>query len=271
MNVVLFGSTGLLGQNIYRELKKSDHYIYEIDRSFISELRSGIVSIENVLSFKNVDLIINCISMNGINNCFRDKNGAIYINSILPRLIADLALKERIPCILFSSEAVFSDNEKLIDIHVKPEPCNFYGLTKLSGESSNKYTTVIRLPLLLAKRPNNQIVWKLIENIKNNKVTMAADNVYSSPIFVEDLSEKIVENIQNNKFREAIYHFSSEVRLSLYDTVLQFCRALNLPETPLIRCSDSDFPCDEPKQTCLGLKASTENCRLPLDILGQMT
>ena len=256
--VLLLGASGNLGSVIKSELENRGLTFICAGRSNFSVLQPH--SIESIINDYSPDYIVNCISLNGIANCFSDKSSAMAINGLFPLVLATLSSLYSFTLIHFSTECVFCDSEVIISADTLPSiPSTCYGVSKLHGEvrsSCDSKSILIRLPLLLSLRPNSQIVWKLLRKMQLDNQCSASCDVYSTPIYVEHLAKQIVTSIEKHIWPSRIIHASSDVRVSLYETLVNEAIRLGMQSRNIIKGFDKDYFSPETKPTLLGLKSS---------------
>jgi dTDP-4-dehydrorhamnose reductase len=258
IKILLLGASGNLGAAIKSELENRGLTFICAGRPDFSILQP--FSIESIINSCSPDYVVNCISINGIASCFGDKSSAMSVNGLFPLALASLSLLYDYTLVHFSTECVFSDSEETISSDILPPvPSTFYGISKLHGETRSicdSKSILIRLPLLLSFRPNSQIVWRLLRKIQLGEQCSASCDVYSTPIYVEHLAEQVVTSIENRIWPSRIIHASSDVRVSLYDTVVNEAKRLGMRSLNIAKGFDADYISPETKPRLLGLKAS---------------
>ena len=256
--ILLLGASGNLGSAVKSELESRGLSFICAGRSNFSVFQP--LSIESIVKDYSPDYIVNCISFNGIANCFANRSSAMIINGLFPLALSTLSSFHDFTLIHFSTECVFCDSEVTISSDTLPSfPSTFYGVSKLHGEVRSicdSRSILIRLPLLLSMSSNSQIVWKLLRKIQLYNECSASCDVYSTPIYVEHLAKQLVTSMQKHFWPSRIIHASSDVRVSLYETVVNEARRLGLQNPNIIKCFDKDYFSPEAKPRLLGLKSS---------------
>lgn len=263
LKVLLFGSSGVLGSAFLEELNKRKITVIAPSRAhFRTKHRS---SLSLYIQTINPNLVINCLSMNGITHCFLDGHAALDVNAYFPISLARICDTCSIKLIHFSTECVFDNSDILIEDSVVPAfPVTTYGASKLLGELPNHHNFhTIRLPLLLSHKPNSQIVWKIASRLSNGLPASSSRDVISSPVFVEDVANRLLSIWLASEKIPNLVHISSDTRLSLYDTLLKFCLNRGISTASLESSLDDDYPSPEKKPLALGLKASSKDYLLP--------
>lgn len=116
--VLILGSTGLIGHQVYKYLKNNSEYILS-NISYRKKLEEDTIlldirdeknfldTVENI----NPDIIVNCIGIL-IGGANKDPENAIFINSYMPHRLARLADKINTKLIHISTDCVFSGDKK---------------------------------------------------------------------------------------------------------------------------------------------------------------
>ena len=258
--VLLLGSTGMLGGHFLTQLRKNSIKTINPLRNQINFENHNFL--HDYLKKNNVDFVINCISQNGINLCAKNKLYAFKVNSLYPHFLSRVCEELNIKLILFSSEMVFPECESPPDLNSKPYPSTTYGKSKYFGEVNNDKNSIIRLPLLVSLKRNNQIVWKLLDGLKNNQFIKVANDEYSTPVLAEKVVNRIIYAILKDILPSGYIQFASFKRRNLYETVREIATHLKIDNSKLLECSAKDFPSLEAKPYKSGLTASHEFSKL---------
>ena len=147
MKFLVLGSAGMAGHTISNYLFERGHLVDGFDRikaskttNIIGDIRDNTL-IHSLIQNNNYDSIINCI---GILNQNADNNRelAVYLNSYLPHLLADLTKKTDTQVIQMSTDCVFSGKAGSYTEGDFKDGESFYDRTKALGElEDNKNIT----------------------------------------------------------------------------------------------------------------------------------
>lgn len=261
--VLLLGSSGNLGGAL--KLFFLNHRIpfaapsrYELDIS-----KPG--SVFSIIADYNPGFVVNCTAMNGINQCSANVLASIRLNSLFPRLIAARSHELGYRFIHFSTECVFNDSDNIIpSTQIPVSPTTIYGSTKLAGEPpiDPSVTVLIRLPLLISTKPNNQIVWRILNALQIGEIAKASTDVYSTPVYIDDVARRVSTIIQENMKFGSPMHMSSDIKLSLYQTVLSMADLHKISVSRLEPALDAEFSFAQEKPRQLGLKSTNDFFRV---------
>lgn len=149
--ILVLGSTGLIGHQVFNYLRRSDEYeLY--DFSYRKQLHNGTV----ILDARNEerylgeivnlapDFIVNCIGIL-INGANTNPENAIFLNAYMPNRLARLANEINAKLIHISTDCVFSGNKDsaYIETDIK-DGLSIYAKTKALGEIISDHHLTLR-------------------------------------------------------------------------------------------------------------------------------
>ena len=149
--VLVLGSAGLIGHQVYNYLKDSDNYeLHNIsyrnkiqDDTTLLDARGEKFFIEKITSIRP-HYIINCIGIL-INGSDADPENAIFLNSYMPHRLARLADKINAKLIHISTDCVFSGDKKEPYVETdEKDGRGVYAKTKGLGEIVNDKHLTLR-------------------------------------------------------------------------------------------------------------------------------
>ncbi|MDO8496900.1 MAG: sugar nucleotide-binding protein [bacterium] len=206
--VVITGASGLLGSQLAQTFKDKKYEALavfnqkpELMTSGMEAVKCDISSRDEVMSLKSKikssSLIIHCAAITDVDLCEKDKNLCSSVNIEGTKNICELANKNKSQLIYISTSSVFDGkigNYKETD---KPNPVNYYNLSKVEGEKIVlKYekgiaVRMIHLGLHLASRkPASFFEW-LVDSFKNNRDISLFNDVRVNPLSVSTMAKLI--------------------------------------------------------------------------------
>ena len=221
-NILVTGSDGQLGNSIKKNSNDIGAYNFYFKNKEQLDI-SNINLIETYINNHEINVIINCAAFTNVDQAENEKELADLINHISISRIAKICSEKNIQLIHISTDFVF-DGLKLVPYTEidKPNPINYYGLSKLNGEKKifkydlNK-SIIIRTSWLYSERENN-FVTKIINKINEGKNFEVVDDEFGSPTNADDLAKVILSIIPKlNNDKTEIYHFSNNGYCSRYD------------------------------------------------------
>jgi dTDP-4-dehydrorhamnose reductase len=149
MKIAIIGVTGMVGHVLFHELRRKNMDVIGIGRRKIEsdiinlDLYNEWDQVKRLLQNSKFDIIFNCSAIL-INESNINKLQAVYINSFLPHLLADLLKDTNTKVIHLSTGGVFSGNDDFYFEDSYLSPSTYYGITKAAGEFYNDKDLVIR-------------------------------------------------------------------------------------------------------------------------------
>jgi len=224
----------------------------------VEEIRLDILNynkVKEILINKRPDIVVNTCAINNVDYCENHKKEAKRINVDFVEYLAEISNLIGSKLIHLSSDSVFDGTkEEPYTEDDSPNPINYYGYTKLSGEKIVlKYSknVVVRISVLYgwllkslqnlpssSMKPENFGMW-LINKIQNNEKVQIITNEYSSPIIADDFANSILHLIKGNY--SGIFHASPRIKISRYDFSVKLARALNLDVSLILPVKSGDL------------------------------
>lgn len=205
--LLVFGINSFLGKNIVNCLSASYDICgtyFKSKPNFESHKKIKLLKFDLTKKecFKNIflkkykpNLIINCAGESNVNIC--DKNRTKCKKKIfsITKNTSDFAKKIKVYYVTISTDILFKNkNNRLCSERDKPNPYNYYGKIKLATENyvkkTNKNSLIIRTRFFGLYSKNN--FFTDILSLKNKKKLICYNNIYSTPIYVNDLIKAIV-------------------------------------------------------------------------------
>lgn len=256
MKILVFGSTGALGTAMKKICKKRNVDFVGLSHSDfeISDKKT----LEYLIKKNNPDVIINSVAIIG-NQCDIDPKRAFDINSLPALNLSKICNKKGIVFIQPSTHAVFDGKKNgKYDESDKPNPLNFYGLSKYTAElftnDNCEKRYIVRFPTMFGPRENSSLgfVDKVLKKINLNEEIKIADDKIDSPTYTFDAADQLISLVQQD-FPYGIYHVANSGKVSYYDIVAKIFEFYGKDKSKLIRAKDSDFPslCPKPLKTSI--------------------
>jgi dTDP-4-dehydrorhamnose reductase len=245
--ILILGHTGKIGSSLMNILSKYN----PIGKNSSDFDAIDFKQVKKILIKEKPNIVINCIAKMGFNE---KKPIEMYmINSLFPRLLAQLSNKMNFILIHFSTDAVLEDSKEYITESIKPKPKNMYSITKYNGdlfiENISKKYYIIRIPLVFGINKKNMLeharfVENIVYRIKNGEKTIkVAYNTLYSPSYSMDIAKKVKEIIEKN-YPYGLYHIANEGKVSLYEFSQELFNSL-YPDIRIIPVNMSEITTQE--------------------------
>lgn len=217
MKILLTGSNGQLGTEIYKQLKNNDKYnVIPTDRHNLNILDFN--EVDKFISDVNPDVVINCAAHTAVDLCETDIDNAYKINALGPRNIAITCEKIQAKFVQVSTDYVFdgTGNRPYREDDTTC-PNSIYGTSKLMGEKFTKEFCskyfIVRTAWLYGE--GNNFVRTMIKLSETNKELNVVNDQFGSPTSTVDLAKAIIELINTEYY--GTYHGTCEGECSWYD------------------------------------------------------
>ena len=214
MKILIFGSSGILGNYLCKFLKKK-YFIYN------NGLRRRKFDLNNFFQLKKIilktkpDVLINCTAITDIDFCEKNKKKAYDINFKILKNTIDIIKKEKlkIKIIKISTDQFYNFKKKVLNKeNIKKTP-NYYCKTKYIAEKiciKNNFL-VLRTNFFGKSRSKNQSFsdW-VYKSFRSKKIFYLFKDVYFSPLNLFTLSKMIILVIKNIDRVSGIYNLGSK-------------------------------------------------------------
>jgi dTDP-4-dehydrorhamnose reductase len=228
MRILLIGASGQLGLELSSLLKGGEvikvYNSKEIPGGYRLDLKNY-PAVEDFIIKKRPDVIINTASLTDVDKCETEKGEAFKINAEAVKHIVRASRVVEAYLIHISTDYVFDGEKGLYKEEDLPNPINYYGLTKLLGETyalSYDDSLVIRTSGVFRHKGFPIYVYKTLKEGKE----VSAFKGYYSPISARKLAEAISELIDYRK--TGILNVAGE-RISRVDLAMKIKEKFNLP------------------------------------------
>jgi len=214
MKIILFGSTGMLGNYLNSYLSdKYDVLALSRDDWDLSELNEEHFSVfMHNLSISKDDVIINAAGI--IKQRDYKPLDMIMVNSVFPHLLANIKKIYKCNVIHITTDCVFDGDRGLYFESDEHNPIDDYGKSKSLGEASN--LTTIRTSIIGEELNNKK---SLLEWVKSNKAVDGYTNHIWNGITCLEFSKYIDKMITNNIYWEGVRHIFSPDNITKYELI----------------------------------------------------
>ncbi|AOF14548.1 TPA: dTDP-4-dehydrorhamnose reductase family protein [Yersinia enterocolitica] len=257
--ILITGGTGMLGAYVTSALKDTDYNVIVTERNTLN--LSVPEAIFSYITAEKPDVILHFAAETDVDLCEREPARAGIYNHLATEQIAQAAKFCGAWLLYLSSSNVFGGEGKLsyneLDI---PLPMNYYGRSKLIGESSvrNACTNnhlIIRAGWMIGGGPDkdHKFVGKIIQQIKAGSTSIkAVSDRLGSITSAMQLCNFIIWAI--NKRHTGTLHFASSGTISRFDIACAIGDLLNF-KGDIIPVHSSVFPLSAPRPYSEGIES----------------
>ena len=222
-NIIIFGSTGMLGNYCLNILQHSYNVIV-ITRKKYDIMDNNYDKLFNIINSYNNSVIINCagsIPQRG----FVNNTDVFIINSLFPKMLEKIANQLNIKFIHISTNCVFNYEKGNCNELFMPNEVNMYGLSKILGEPEN--ACVIRTSIIGEELVNKKSLLEWVISNKNGKINGYTNYSWNGCSCLT-LVKFIKTIIDTGTYWKGIKHIHSMETISKYELVCMINEIYNL-------------------------------------------
>ena len=224
--ILVLGSAGLIGHQVYNSLIDSDNYeLYNIsyrnkiqDDTIILDVRDEQIFLDKITSIRP-HYIVNCIGIL-INRSDADPENATFLNSYMPHRLARLADKIDAKLIHISTDCVFSGDKREPYVETdEKDGRGIYAKTKGLGEVVNDKHLTLRTSVVGPELKNDGkelFHWFMSQKSDISGFTKA---IWSGVTTIE-LAKAVKWSIDNSI--TGLYHVTNNSSISKYELLKLF-------------------------------------------------
>jgi dTDP-4-dehydrorhamnose reductase len=203
MKVIIFGSTGMLGQALQKEAQNRNHSITGIARNN-ADICADIAndsSLKEILASIKPDVVINTVAIVSHDECENNPAQAYLVNARPAAILSDMCNKINAYYVHISTDHYFKgDKNKKHDETYPVSIVNEYARTKYAGEVFallNTKSLVVRTNIVGFRHLPNQptfLEW-VLNSIKNDLPMTLFEDYFTSSINITQLSKYLFDLI----------------------------------------------------------------------------
>lgn len=234
MNILIIGSTGMLGSTLKQYFTLMKYNVKEFNRANLDLAKCSFEElkekIEQVIKESNIGLIINCSGAIKQRKDF-DVTDMIKINSMIPHWLSKISKDNSVKFIHFTTDCVYDGikgNYTELDPH---NARDYYGLTKSLGEPDN--CTLIRTSIIGEEDKNKLSLLEWIRSNKDGEINGYKNHIWNGVTCLQ-MAKIIDKIIKDNLFWEGVRHiYSNEVNKFDLACMINEIYGLNIKINPL--------------------------------------
>ena len=278
MKLLITGASGLYGSKLAQlalakniEVYSSDIQSLSVYGNFVKLDISGKAQVDEAFKTIKPDVVVHAATLTDVDKCETNKELAWKVNVEGTKNIAEAAKSAGSFLIYISTDYVFSGEKGRYKETDKPDPINYYGLTKLKAEEivqTQAEYFIARPSVIYGSTPAagkvNFALW-LIETLRKGERVKIVTDQWNTPTLNTNLAEMTLEVIERRL--TGIYHMCGATRVSRYEFAGQIADAFGLDKGLIDSVLSSQFtwPAKRPMDSSLDTsKAQTTLQNKPL-------
>ncbi len=246
MKILLVGSKGQLGSDLFRTFSGERHEVVPVDHASVDVCDPKLT--EELVGTVRPELVLNTAAFHKVEECERQPLRAFDVNGIGALNLARACARSRAVLVHFSTDYVFDGQSRIPYTESDfPSPLNVYGASKVAGErliasNAERYFIVRTCGLYgyagSSGKGGNFVETMLRKATEGNTIRVVNDQILT-PTATADLAQTIGELTKTEAF--GLYHVSCEDACSWYDFAREIF-ALQKIQVDLLPVETKYFP-----------------------------
>ena len=280
MKLLITGASGLYGSKLAEIAVAKNYEVYSCDIQNLSVYGNFVkmdISDKGLVeeSFKSIkpDVVVHAATLTDVDKCELNKELAWRVNVEGTKNIAEAAKSTGSFLIYISTDYVFNGETGRYKESDKPDPINYYGLTKLKAEELVKSRPdyfIARPSVIYGSTPAagkvNFALW-LIETLRKGEHVKIVTDQWNTPTLNTNLAEMTLEVVERKL--TGTFHLCGATRVSRFEFAELIAEAFGLDKSLIDLALSSQFkwPAKRPMDSSLDTsKAQKILWNKPLEI-----
>ena len=239
MKLLITGASGLYGSRLAQlalargiEVYSSDIQSLSVNGKFIKLDISGKIQVDEFFKDIKPDVVVHAATLTDVDKCETNKELAWKVNVEGTKNIVEAAHDSGSFLIYISTDYVFSGEKGLYKETDKPDPINYYGVTKLKAEEivqTQAEYFIARPSVIYGSTPAagkvNFALW-LIETLRKGEHVKIVTDQWNTPTLNTNLAKMTLEVVERRL--TGIYHLCGATRVSRLEFATLIANAFGL-------------------------------------------
>lgn len=264
MKLLITGASGLYGSKLAQiafsknyEVFSTDVRELQVSGNFVKMDISNKIVVDETFKQVKPDVVVHAATLTDVDKCELNKELAWKINVEGTKNIIEAAKAQDTFVIYISTDYVFSGEKGNYKETDKPNPIQYYGLTKLKSEQlvKNLDEYFIGRPSVMygstsATGKVNFVLWVIETLRKGGRVNIVTDQ-WNTPTLNTNLAEMTLEVAERRL--TGIYHTCGATRVSRFEFAQLIAQTFDLDKSLIdtARASDFTWPAKRPTDSSL--------------------
>jgi dTDP-4-dehydrorhamnose reductase len=274
--VLIIGSGGLVGANLYSRFKAQGYQVAGADviKNNTADYQADITdgdALDKIFIAVKPQVVVLAAALTNVDLCEADEELAKKINIEGTKSVVKFCRQYRSKLVFFSSEYVFDGKSGPYGEEDKPAPINFYGHTKLEGEriiaAGLPDYLIIRSTVIYGKEEQQKnFAIRFIKSLRQGQAIKVPVDQIGSPTYAANLVQVVEELIRKNK--GGIYNVVGADVMSRYDFAKEICEAFELDIELVIPVTTAELRQAAQRPLKAGLRIDKVSREVEVKILG---
>ena len=253
MKVLVFGASGMLGQDLLRAAKLANHEVTGLGHSEADITDAAAVS--RAVESHAPEAVVNCAAFTDVDGAEERSEEAMRVNADGARNVAAAAAKVGASVVYPSSDYVFDGSKGSPYVESdEPSPLSSYGNSKLAGEidtsAVNPRHFIVRSSWLFGTAGRNFVETMIELGTRQPQVVVVRDQT-GSPTYTAHLAEGLVRLISTDAY--GLHHMAAGGECTWYDFAVEiFDRAGVACSVMSATTAELGRPAPRPEYSVLG-------------------
>lgn len=212
--IILFGSTGMLGNYVLNEFQRN-YQVIAINRATYDIYENDMNKLTELMEIYRNSVVINCAGAIPQRSTNKDDSYFI-INSLFPKMLEHICIKLNNRLIHMSTNCVFNYTQGLCNEETFPNEKGPYGLSKTLGEPTN--ACVIRASIIGEECENKKSLLEWVISNKNGEID-GYDNYLWNGCTCLTIAKYTKFIVDSGLYHIGVRHIHSNEIISKYDLV----------------------------------------------------
>lgn len=222
-NVVVIGSTGMLGYAVSEYFTRKNYFVTKINRLEYDIAKDPIEKLEPIL--KGKDFVINCAGVIKPMIAKTPIEDVLRVNTIFPRNLAKLCDKYELHCYHVTTDCVYSGKRGNYNENDIFDADDVYGMSKNGGDQTE--CMVLRTSIIGEEKGQSKSLLEWARNNAGEDVNGFTNHLWNGVTTL--YFAEIVETIESkNLYEKGIFHIHSPNTVNKYELLQQMSDAYDL-------------------------------------------
>jgi len=234
--ILVFGSKGQLGKRMCQNLESLGLDFCSLSRDDFDF--EDLLLVRKAISEIRPEVILNCVGYTNVAMAEKEREKAMYLNAVIPRVLCE-EQKKHFGCVVhFSTDYVFDGEKEEPYLETdSPNPINYYGYTKLEGENLVKAS---RTPYLIFRigwvysSDDTSFVMRVSKKLAMEDGAKVVIDQVGTPNSADWVAFQVCSLLYNYRkdmcsfvaAKKGVYHLSASGSCSWYDFALKISSIL---------------------------------------------